>query len=253
MKLIRIVLISSIVLIAYACAMLCIVQPWFFVLFVIAAIAVGKKAGRTCYTAFGTAAWASASELSNAEMLGSKKAGLVVGRMDVPRPKLRAIMGLMNPRVRSSIACEQFLALFKNSVEQPLVWLTNAVHVAIFAPTGVGKGVFCVITFLLTCEYSCVVLDLKDGELARITADARRKMGNRVILLDPYNRVTDTPDTLNPLLSIESNSRFAIDDSRETAAAMVDRKEEKGDGVHFLDNAEKGWCVRLAHKVWRGR
>ncbi len=238
MKLTRLILIAAVALTVYAMVMLCTVEPWFIAIFAIAVIAVASKRSYTRLTAFGTARWASAEELSRAGMLGSNS-GLILGRMDVPSPKLRAVIGLFNHRIKASVACEEFLAIFRKSVEQPLVRLNNnAVHTAVFAPTGVGKGVSCVIPFLLTCEDSCVVLDLKDGELARITADTRRKMGNRVILVDPYNRVTQTPDTLNPLLSVDKNSPHAIDDCREIAAAMVDRKEEKGDGVHFLDNAE---------------
>ena len=239
MKLIRIVLIASLAMAVYACFALCMAEPWFLALFAIAAIAIAGKRGSDTLWAHGTARWADAGDLRRAGMLGSSSQGMVIGRMEVPKPKLQAVLGLINPHVGASVACEAFLGLFRKSVEQPLVRLSNAVHTAVFAPTGVGKGVSCVIPFLLSCEDSCVVLDLKDGELAKITAEARRKMGHRIILLDPYKRVTDTPDTLNSLLSIDKTSPFAIDDCRETAAAMVDRKDENGDGIHFLDNAER--------------
>ena len=83
--------------------------------------------------------------------------------------------------------------------------LSRSVHSAVFAPTGVGKGVSCVIPFLLDCPESCVVVDFK-GELARATMARRRRMGHRIVLLDPYRMVTNNPDSLNPLDFISKDS-----------------------------------------------
>ena len=44
-----------------------------------------------------------------------------------------------------------------------------------------GKGVSCIVPFLLRCPESVVCIDFK-GENARLTAEARRKMGHKVIL-----------------------------------------------------------------------
>ena len=71
MTLTRLILIVSVALTLYACAMLCMVQPWFIAIFVVAAIAVAGKRSYTRLTAFGTARWSSAEELDRAGKLGS--------------------------------------------------------------------------------------------------------------------------------------------------------------------------------------
>jgi type IV secretion system protein VirD4 len=164
--------------------------------------------------------------------------GLILGHISAKSSLWRGIKGLFDHRVPANRAVRRLLAACQRKQQRRLVRLTKAIHTAIFAPTGAGKGVSCVIPFLFTCEESCFVLDVKDGELARITAEGRRKMGRKVYIIDPYHCVTKTPATLNPVEFIDKNSPYALDDSREIAAEIVERKEEKGDGVHFLDNAE---------------
>jgi type IV secretion system protein VirD4 len=167
--------------------------------------------------------------------------GLILGHTTGKASKLGGIMSLFDRSIPDKTACERFLQAFQRKpTAKHLVRLTNAVHTAVFAPTGVGKGVSCVIPFLLTCRESCFVLDVKDGELARITAEVRRRMGRKVYIIDPYHCVTNTPATLNPVQFIDNKSPYALDDCRQIAAEIVERKEEKGDGVHFLDNAEAG-------------
>ncbi len=103
---------------------------------------------------------------------------------------------------------------------------------------------------LLTCPDSCVVVDVKNGENARLTGEYRRKkFRHKVYYLDPFRLVTREPDTLNPVEFVDKNSQFAIEDSLEIGAALVDRKEEKGDGVHFLDTAEAVIAAAVATAV----
>ena len=155
--------------------------------------------------------------------------GLIVGTVEDKTGVLAATKTLFDRSVPADQAVEQFLQN-RRRPKRKLARLNNAVHTAIFAPTGAGKGVSFVVPFLLTCPDSCVVVvDLKAGELARLTSDARRKMGHRIVLLDPFKMVTQTPDTLNPLSGIDKDYPYAIDDCREIAAAMVDRKD-----LHFV-------------------
>src|SRR6516164_5210709 len=164
--------------------------------------------------------------------------GLILGQISGKPSLWRGIKGLFDRSLPANRAVRRFLAACQRKERKHLVRLTKAIHTAVFAPTGAGKGVSCVIPFLLTCKESCFVLDVKDGELARITANARRRMGRKVYIIDPYRCVTKTPATLNPVEFVDKNSPYALDDSREIAAEIVERKDEKGDGVHFLDNAE---------------
>lgn len=81
-------------------------------------------------------------------------------------------------------------------------------HEMIVAPTRGGKGVSGAIPRLLDHPGSVVVLDIKDGELARITARYRDDvLGQQVRLIDPYDVVASDlgyrPARLNPLDRID--------------------------------------------------
>lgn len=249
MKLIRLVQIASVVITAYACAMLCMMRPWLIALIAIVAVAATAKQGSSGLWAHGTARWADAAELGRAGMLGSKS-GLVLGRMDVPSVKLRAVIGLFNPRVTASVACREFLAIFRKAVEQPLVRLAHAVHTAVFAPTGVGKGTSIVIPFLQSATESAVVIDIK-GENAKLTQDHRRKLGHRVAVMDPFRHVTQHPDTLNPLDLIDKDSPEALDDCRDLANALVITTGQEKD-PHFTESAKVWIASMIALVVYHG-
>ena len=119
-------------------------------------------------------------------MIGAKN-GLMLGRIEAERNWGRAIWRVIT-NWPAKESCNGFLKLFRKN-EGEIVRLSQAVHTAVFAPTRVGKGVSCVIPFLLTCEESCVVIDFK-SELAALTAEHRRRMGHEIVILDPYKLVT---------------------------------------------------------------
>ncbi len=101
-----------------------------------------------------------------------------------------------------------------------LLHLPKYVHLSIFAPAGAGKGVSLAIPTLLTYTGgSCVVLDAK-GELYRATAEKRRAMGQKVVVLDPFHVVTTTPDSLNSLDLIGTGAG-GVDGCRALACATV--------------------------------
>ncbi len=133
---------------------------------------------------------------------------------------------------------------FQAKQPQPLVRLTQAVHTAVFAPTGAGKGVSCVIPFVLTCPDSMVVYDVK-GEIMKLTANARRKMGHRVIVIDPYRITTQEPDTFNPLENIDKDSETCLDDIRDLAEALVVRTGQEKE-PHWVDSAEVWIAAMIA-------
>jgi type IV secretion system protein VirD4 len=161
-------------------------------LLVFAGAAVASRKGRWLLTAFGTAAWASAAGLSRAGMLHANK-GLILGRIadDMAWPSGRGIQALLNPRLGAKDACREFFDAirYRRRKQGRLVRLPQAVHTMVVAPTGVGKGVSCILPFLLTCEESCVVVDFK-GESALLTAEHRRRLGHRIVILDPFKVVT---------------------------------------------------------------
>jgi type IV secretion system protein VirD4 len=106
------------------------------------------REARTAAT-YGSARWATTSEVRTAQLLGPD--GVVLGRFG--RPYLR-----------------------HNGPE----------HVLCFAPTRSGKGVGLVIPTLLTWPGSCIVHDIK-GENWNLTSGFRALHG-RVLLFDPTNR-----------------------------------------------------------------
>lgn len=247
MIIVRLMLIATVFVIAWSLALFMAMMPGIVWLLLLIGLGCHFARRRFQLTAFGTARFAGPADLRRAGMLDSTN-GLMIGRVNASVNLFARIMALFNPLLSSEAACQQF---FRKRTG--LVRLSKAVHSAIFAPTGAGKGTSCIVPFLMTCPDSAVVIDCKGGENAKLTAEFRRKkFGHRIVLLDPFKLVTQTPDTLNPLASIGKDSPFAIDDCREIAAAIVERKEEKGDGVHFLDNAEAAIAAMAALVVQFG-
>jgi type IV secretion system protein VirD4 len=118
--------------------------------------------------------------------------GLILGRLlGTARVGLTAgIKGLLDGKLKAMDACRRFfIALRQKEQPAPLVRLPQAITSVCFAPPGAGKSTGLVIPFLLTCEESCVVIDFS-GELALATAEARRRMGDEIVILDPYKVVT---------------------------------------------------------------
>ena len=131
------------------------------------------------------------------------------------------------------------------------VKLSKAVHTAVFAPTGVGKGVSCVIPFLKTCPESAVVVDFK-GENAQLTAKHRgRAFGQRIVMLDPFKMVTQKPATLNPLDFIDKDSPTAIEECRDLAEALVVSTGHEHDR-HWVESAEAWIGAMIALVVQYG-
>jgi type IV secretion system protein VirD4 len=227
-----------------------------FIVLVVVLIGVFAKRGYRALTAFGTARWANADDLRAAGMLGARS-GLIIGRVmgSGKPPFAKAAQELFRSWVPSKEACEQFLASVrvgrKATLHPALVRMPNAVHTAVFAPTGVGKGVSCVIPFLLTSSESTVVVDFK-GENFRLTAEHRRKVfGHRIAVLDPFKVVSQAHQTFNPLDFITKDSPTAIDECRDLAEALVIRTGQEKD-PHWADSGEAFISALIALVVYYG-
>jgi type IV secretion system protein VirD4 len=249
-KLSRILLILS--MIAFGCALAEVTLRFgaLAILGFVAVWALMRKRIRPVLTAHGTARWAEEDDLRRAGMLDDAP-GLIIGRLDsASRNSLASgIAAILNRRLNSFFACRQFLGALnpKWGGRSSLIKLTRSVHTAVFAPTGAGKGVSCVIPFLLDCRESCVVVDFK-GDLARITADYRREvLGQRVVILDPFNVVTQSCDTFNPLDFMDRSARTVMDDCRDLANSLVIRTGEEKE-PHWVDSAE-AWIAGLIATV----
>lgn len=215
----------------------------------IALLLVAKRLDRawTRRTTLGSARWAEEADLRRAGMLQAD-AGLLLGRIQTTQSVLRGLQSLFSWRTSAKAACRAIWAGFRRS-ERPIVRLPQAIHTTVFGPSGGGKGVSCVIPFLLTCDESCVVIDFK-GENARLTAEHRRKaLGQQVVVLDPYRQVTSTPDALNPLAFIDPEDSLAIDECNDLANALVIRTGEERE-PHWNDSAE-AWIAAMIATVAR--
>lgn len=86
------------------------------------------------------------------------------------------------------------------------------------AGTGAGKGISQVIPTLLTYPGGVIVTDPK-GEIAAVTADRRREMGQKVYIVDPFGR--EPSHAINPLAVIRPLSPEAPEQCAEIAARIV--------------------------------
>lgn len=250
-KLSRLLLVLGVLAGTYSLAIIAVVgwpaSGWFF-LAVAVVLTVAKRRYRH-FTTLGSARWATASDLCRAGMVGTNT-GLIVGRTAATRHNrlTAALQKLFAWRLRAVESCKQFWAALYDG-KPPLVRLSHAVHTAVFSPTGGGKGVSCVVPYLLTCPDSCVVIDFK-GENERLTAEHRRKnFGHKIIRLDPFKISTRTPDSLNPIAFIDADDPCALDECNDLAKALVVRGDDERE-PHFNDSAEQ-WIAGLTATVVR--
>lgn len=129
------------------------------------------------------------------------------------------------------------------------------------AGTGTGKGVAHVIPTALTYPGSLIVMDIK-GEIAAVTARARRAMGQEVVILDPFG---GHRGALNPMEAIQPASIDAPDQCRRIAQAILFRRSQTSDPF-WDDMAEtilagsllflathirrEDRCLPLLHRMW---
>lgn len=109
-------------------------------------------------------------------------------------------------------------------------------HVVTVAPTGSGKGIGAVIPNLLDYPGSALVLDVK-GENAAVTARARRKLGHKVFVVDPFNVTKGETHAFNLLDRINTSDPECVSESAALADSLV-IVDAKGDGAHFDESAK---------------
>lgn len=214
----RRILIATVLLLAYLAALVVYQVPyaWLFPLCLLAFLAYRKT---TRYSAHGTARWADASDIPH--MLEGE--GLILGHITGKPDKLSGIRALFDRSISDKAACQRFLEAFQRKPSPYLVRLTNAIHTAVFAPSGAGKNVSIVEPLLLTSRESCIVTDIK-GENAEITgAHRQRVFGQKIMLLDPWHVTTDKPARCNVLDLIDKDDPQCLDKIRALAEAIVEK------------------------------
>jgi type IV secretion system protein VirD4 len=112
-------------------------------------------------------------------------------------------------------------------------------HVLLFGPNGTGKGTRFLIPNLLSIkDRSIIVIDPK-GELAAVTADYRRTVGD-VVMLNPFNVLGLGSAGFNPLAALNSKSNF-YDDAAALGEALI---SIEGVDPHWSQSAQ-GLLVAL--------
>lgn len=110
---------------------------------------------------------------------------------------------------------------------------TDNRHVLTVAGSRGGKGVSLIVPNLLLYEGSVIALDPK-GELAAITARARRALGQKVVVLDPFGETGQPSGSFNPLDQLDPGSDVVIDDAGQIADALIIGNDKD---PHWTDSA----------------
>ncbi len=198
-------------------------------------------------SAMGSAAWADEDELRSKGMLGYE--GLPIGWMTERQSLSKTFRRLMTAKEGSKAACHSFWSGLAGRLYLPIA-LKRVVSTLVFAPTGAGKGVSVILPFLFRCRDSVVVLDFK-GENARLSGEFRKRMGQKVVYLDPYQVASSNSDSLNPLDFIDKNSPHVIDACQSLANALVVRDADERER-HWNDMAEMILTAVIAFVVVYG-
>lgn len=99
-------------------------------------------------------------------------------------------------------------------------------HILTVAPTGAGKSTGPIICNALTHRGQLIAIDMK-GEVCAATAEARRKMGQEIHVLDL--RDDPLPGSLNPLDLITHCGTESAVLARSLAAEMIERPNDERD------------------------
>lgn len=159
-----------------------------------------------------TAHWADQKDMERMGLLDNS--GLILGRGQPTR---------MNPR---------YFPLLKFNQDQE----GKEGNLLTIAPAGTGKGAGVVIPNLLTYPGSVVVTDPK-GENYMVTARARKRMGQAVFCLDPFDVCKgERKARLNPLDLIDPDSHDVMDDAKVLADTLILRSGQEKDSERFFND-----------------
>ena len=120
-------------------------------------------------------------------------------------------------------------------------------HILTCAPTGAGKGIGAVIPNLIDYPGSAFVLDLK-GENYAVTARARRRPGQDVLLIDPFAITGAAGHALNWLDTLDPDHPDVVGRAGTLADMLVVRSGFESE-PHWNDTARdllRGFLVHVA-------
>ncbi len=100
-----------------------------------------------------------------------------------------------------------------------------------------GKSSTVLIPTLLTYPGSMLVLDPK-GELARATAEHRRRLGHKVHVLDPFGCTGQRTTPFNPLCQLDTANELVVDDADKIAQALILTEGGASDADYWTQSAQ---------------
>jgi type IV secretory pathway TraG/TraD family ATPase VirD4 len=122
-------------------------------------------------------------------------------------------------------------------------------NILTLAPTREGKGVAAIIPTLLTYRQSVFVLDLK-GENWFVTLPARLKMGQKVIMINPFNKFgkqLDAPDIMtnhhNPLDKLHPSQDDFTDKIQGICTSMLTVDHNSENAFFYELSQQLGVCL----------
>ncbi len=189
-------------------------------------------------TAHGSARWGSALDIFFAGGFG--KHGLYVGQVVAPSNRERMDILKRAPRWMARDAVRTYFARRDMNVR-----LSQGVHTLVCAPAGAGKSVGVILPFLLECPDSCVVIDIK-GELYGNSNLARRRLGSKVVRIDPFNVCGPDSHAFSPLDMIDPSAPDSIDKVRALATAMLPRDPAEKE-PHWITSAQMYMAAFIAY------
>jgi type IV secretion system protein VirD4 len=128
----------------------------------------------------------------------------------------------------------------------------KAGHLLTVAGTRAGKGTNLILQNLLMPwlfkKTSFVVIDPK-GELAAVSANAQRKAGRKVVILNPWKLLMLANTGYNPLDILKSDPLYIVDDVAMIAESIVPSGKGGSEDDHFQSRARAFVSTLLLHLV----
>jgi type IV secretion system protein VirD4 len=128
----------------------------------------------------------------------------------------------------------------------------KAGHLLTVAGTRAGKGVNLLLPNLLMPwlfrKTSFVVIDPK-GELAAVSANAQRKAGRKVVILNPWKLLMLANIGYNPLDILKNDPLCVVDDVAMIAESIVPTSKGGSEENHFADKSRSFISTLLLHLV----
>jgi type IV secretion system protein VirD4 len=142
-------------------------------------------------------------------------------------------------------ACSSTEFPLENLQPRPMQYVGDR-HLLTFGPSGSGKSRRALLPNLINLtNWSILVIDIK-GELAAWSADHRRRAGNEIIFLRPFDKPSNG---YNPVAALDPASDDFVDDALGLAEAIV--LQESHD-PHWSTSAQDLLCALIMYSRLTG-